>query len=181
MSSILDSCTNLLVDESYCVQPVGDSMALFIHLIEMFTHSQLVNTYPGRAGFASATAVPLSTVVFSSFADATFVPTPKNKTDALLLPLATKTRTDCETYVSGKDLQQDWADGFFTSSCSAVASIFGISLDDLGNWNPSLGDTSLPTCAFNPTNRYCAQWSASTGHTPPDEPDNSALPIRVSW
>jgi hypothetical protein len=42
-SATNENCTNLYADESYCVQAVGD-----------------INTYSGRAGYATATSVPVS-------------------------------------------------------------------------------------------------------------------------
>ncbi|RSM18710.1 hypothetical protein CDV31_002430 [Fusarium ambrosium] len=45
-----------------------------------------------------------------------------------------------------------WSMGF--SACAELAEIWGISLEELENWNPSL-NTSSPDCAFAEEKSYC--------------------------
>ncbi|KAJ2991553.1 hypothetical protein NUW58_g2476 [Xylaria curta] len=83
--SINDNCTNLLADESYCVQAVGD-----------------INTYPGRPGYTSSkptitTPVGPSTA-FSLLPNSTLTPYERDNTSS---PLAEHTRDDCATYFEG--------------------------------------------------------------------------------
>lgn len=136
----------------------------------------LVNTYPGRPGYTSTTvAAIVAQIPFSSLPDATYVSTLTSSNDSL--PLANGTRTDCSSYVDGKDFQLNLSKTSWTTSCEAVAQIWGVTLDELGYWNPSLGNTSLPTCALEPGYQYCAVWYYSTSE--PTATLGAILPIRV--
>lgn len=112
--------------------------------------------------------------MYDLFPDATFVSTPNNDT---ALPFATGTRTDCNWYIKGSDFQEDWAGSMFLSNCDAVAALYGAGLNALGTWNPSLGDTGLPSCKFDPAYQYCALLPESAGT--PSAPTIPPVPIRV--
>ncbi|KAK2015703.1 LysM domain-containing protein [Colletotrichum eremochloae] len=138
--AINENCTNLYAEESYCVQPVGD-----------------LNTYPGKPGHATFsltvtgsiedTATDLPDVVWVS-------PTPT----ATQIPVATGSREDCLTYLKGEDWQKDLSGTYLISNCDLVATVFGVTLQDLEVWNPSLGNTSDPGCSFASGFRYCGKW-----------------------
>ena len=140
------------------------------------SHRSLVNTYPGRPGYASKTAsTTIAHIAFSSLPDATYVPSLTSSNDSL--PLANGTRTDCNSYVNGNDFQMDLSNTFWSTNCEAVVEIWGVTLDELGFWNPSLGNASLSTCALEPGYQYCAVWYYSTSE--PAATPVALLPIRV--
>ncbi|GAP91634.2 hypothetical protein SAMD00023353_6400110 [Rosellinia necatrix] len=147
--SINENCTNLLAEESYCVQAVGD-----------------INTYPGRPGYTSSTPTTTTpagpSTAFTLLPDSTMTPYERNDTSS---PLAERTRDDCATYFEGV-----WfanvslpAGGSLSSVCALAADIFYANVENLGLWNPSLGNTTDSTCNFDPTKRYCGQlyWDAN--------------------
>lgn len=154
--SINENCTNLYINESYCVQPVGD-----------------INTYPGRAGATSTTSLPPVTAT-EDLPDATWTPAATNSTK---LPIATGTRKDCSDYFPGSDFQMNMTGSIFGSTCVFAAKVFGIDVEDLEFWNPSLGNASLANCTFASGLQYCSRWYDVS---PPvaAEPTPSLFPIR---
>lgn len=162
-------------------------------LTEMILFRLSVNTYPGQPGYVSSTAATTAgpTTAFTSLPDSTMTPYPRNDTN---LPLANRTRDDCSAYFDGflfaginltiASSASAGADslGLFTdfTPCSIAADIFHADLESFGHWNPSLGNTTLPNCTFEPELRYCGQlyFNAST----PISGDNQTygLEIRVS-
>lgn len=66
----------------------------------------------------------------------------------------------------------------FLSNCDAVAALYSAGLSALGTWNPSLGDTSLSSCKFDPAYQYCALLPESAS-TPPPAASIPSVPIRV--
>ena len=136
----------------------------------------LVNTYSGRPGYTSTTvAATFAQVAYSSLPEATYVPSLTSSNDSF--PLANGTRTDCTSYVDGNDFQLDLSNVSWSTNCEAVAEIWGVTLDELGNWNPSLGNASLSTCALEPGYQYCAVYYYSSSE--PTETPEIVLPIRV--
>ncbi|KAJ4319637.1 hypothetical protein N0V84_006273 [Fusarium piperis] len=146
-------CTNLYAKESYCVSPVGP-----------------INMYPGHPDYIDPTTV-VADVNFDDLPKATFT-APAITDVATYLPRASGTRSDCYIFMDGKDLQFDMSWGFSFSACVELARVWGISLDELENWNPSL-DTSSPDCAFAEDKSYCmaAYKLVPTFKTEPDEPE----------
>jgi hypothetical protein len=139
-------------------------------------HLHLVNTYPGRPGFSTASpTVVVPTVVFSNLPDATYTSLANNDTG---LPLANGTRADCNWYINGDDYQDDWSGSVYISNCNALAAVYSVSLAELGSWNPSLGNTSLSSCSFDPGRQYCARWYLRAGGLPVEPVP--IMPIRVS-
>ncbi|KAF7535861.1 hypothetical protein G7054_g5004 [Neopestalotiopsis clavispora] len=139
--AINENCTNLYAEESYCVQPVGD-----------------INTYSGKAGgntyvFATATGPIEDSATLLPDSNWT-VPTPTT-TPA---PLATGTREDCAAYVLGDEWQAGVSGSDLSSPCHFLARVYGVALEDIGTWNPSLGDVSDSGCAFQTGVRYCGKW-----------------------
>ncbi|KAF8457847.1 hypothetical protein BDZ91DRAFT_785929 [Kalaharituber pfeilii] len=133
------NCTNLFAQESYCVQAVGD-----------------INTYSGhpnsQAASATLTSVILTEDLATTLPDATWTAPPALWTD---LPMAPQTRPDCETLFDGIVFA---AAPNWNSPCELAASSFGVTLEELGVWNPSLGNTSLPSCGFNTSYQYCGKY-----------------------
>ncbi|EFQ32525.1 LysM domain-containing protein [Colletotrichum graminicola] len=137
--AINENCTNLYAEESYCVQAVGD-----------------INTYPGRPGATSYVLSATSGMEDSvtTMPDATWTAPTPTKTPA---PLASGTLRDCASYFLGDDWQLDVTDTDYISRCQLIAEIWGVALEDLGIWNPSLGDVSAAGCTFNSGVRYCGR------------------------
>jgi len=136
-----------------------------------------VTNYPGHPGYvppAASTTTP--SVIFASLPDATYTPPSLNTIASL--PLASNSRSDCSLYVAGSDFQIDISTTLYGSVCEALAVGWGISLEELGYWNPSL-NTSLPSCHLDPAYRYCAVWYDTTP-SPAVTSEPAALPIRVS-
>ncbi|RSL86748.1 hypothetical protein CDV31_016358 [Fusarium ambrosium] len=150
-----DECTNLFAKESYCVLPVGP-----------------INMYPGHPEYIDpATEVP--DIDFDDLPSATFT-APVITGVATYLPRANGTRKDCYIFMDGTDLQVDMSWGFSFSACVEVVNVWGISLDELQNWNPSL-DTASPDCAFGEEYSYCmaAYKRVDTYTGEPDEPETA--------
>jgi hypothetical protein len=173
----IQSCTNLLADESYCVAAVGD-----------------INTYSGRPGHTSAALSQVTgTQKYSSLPTATYVPIPFNTTKRLL---ADGTRSDCDMYFDGGRYQSLQSFGLTTynSICEFVADMFGVSIMDLefwnpGNWQPqrlqttlidetpAIGNSSSSNCTFQAGVSYCGDYA---GTSQPVQVDPIVeLPIRV--
>ncbi|KAL8730715.1 MAG: hypothetical protein Q9166_003907 [cf. Caloplaca sp. 2 TL-2023] len=173
--SINSNCTNLLADESYCVQAVGD-----------------INTYSGRPGYSSPTATqgPI-TGKYDDLPDATYVSPTATLTAG---PLANGTRADCNNHFDGGIFQSDVAGTNWKSRCELAAATYGVDLSDFGTWNTGsfklscksttsinkplgLGDVSFPSCSFQKGVRYCGK--LYFGSAPDSTQTNPGLPIRV--
>ncbi|KAI0398850.1 hypothetical protein F4802DRAFT_613319 [Xylaria palmicola] len=129
-----ENCTNLFAYESYCILPVGD-----------------IGNYPGAPGSNSASLTGTPTA-FASLPTATYIPPlfgGYNRT------YANQTRQDCQYYADGADLTVEVNGTFYDNTCQLAAVTYGISLENLAMWNPSLGDTSAVDCAFDTSLWYC--------------------------
>ncbi|KAJ8120118.1 hypothetical protein ONZ43_g3090 [Nemania bipapillata] len=133
--SVNVNCTNLFAKESYCVAPVGD-----------------LTSYPGYSGYVAPGINATTTFAWSDAPKATWVPPSLNITDDT--PLANGTRSDCWQFTDGSSLQLPINGSIYFSTCQLISSVYGISLDQLQNWNPSL-PTNETDCSFNPKLRYC--------------------------
>ncbi|KAF4950590.1 hypothetical protein FGADI_8104 [Fusarium gaditjirri] len=146
-------CTNLYAKESYCVSPVGPT-----------------NMYPDHPDYVDPTTV-VADINFNDLPNATFS-APAITDVAAYLPKASGTRSDCYIFMDGKDLQLEmsWSSSF--SACARLAEVWGISLKELENWNPSL-NTSSSDCAFANEKSYCmaAYKLVATYTGEPDEPE----------
>lgn len=92
-----------------------------------------------------------------------------------ILPFAPGTRLDCVLYVNGADQFVDTTQG---NACQNIASGWGVSTDQLTNWNPSL-NASDPSCHFDPSYRYCVQQVPTPqNQAPATGPPQSPLPMR---
>ncbi|KAI2643597.1 carbohydrate-binding module family 50 protein [Xylaria nigripes] len=143
------NCTNLLADESYCVQAVGD-----------------INTYSGRPGQMTLTIDPNATftgVPFTQLPDATDTGYKRLYTP---LPTATGTRDDCVEYFPGDDYQLNVTGTNFANPCLIAVAVYNVDLDSFASWNAGL-NLSSPSCAFETGVRYCGSWYLQ----PPDKLD----------
>ncbi|KAL1616832.1 hypothetical protein SLS56_011264 [Neofusicoccum ribis] len=161
--SINTNCTNLLADESYCVQAVGD-----------------IDTYSGRPGYSTATpTAPFTGIPFTALPDATETPYARLYP---LAPLANDTRDDCPAYFVGDDYQYDLSGTRWAGNCAFAAQDYNVTVEDLGIWNPSLANSSAPDCAFTLGLRYCGSWydqpkNYPTPTTPePEDPGSTTAP-----
>ncbi|KAG8161313.1 hypothetical protein KVR01_009577 [Diaporthe batatas] len=157
------NCTNLFAYESYCMRPVG-----------------AIDSYPSHTGYVPpASATP--TIPYDSLPKATYTP-PAITGLPVVLPIANGTRKDCYLFVDGEQLQvsYDLASTVYTSTCHALAGGWGISLEELQNWNPSL-DGKSSDCAPQNGYRYCLE-AYDVSLVTPGSPQPTAdveLPIRV--
>jgi hypothetical protein len=127
-------CTNLLLDVSYCVQPVGDISSYASYTASSGT-KQSITVAPNT--FSSVnTAIPTSTTAAGFDWEPTF------------LPHAPGTNAGCAWYAN------------HTSSgpvtCRDVAEQRGITTEQLLSWNPSLS-SDLSTCSLESGYSYCVQ------------------------
>ncbi|OTA53849.1 carbohydrate-binding module family 50 protein [Hypoxylon sp. EC38] len=153
---INDNCTNLFANESYCVLPVGS-----------------INNYPGSPGYSISASLTGTAIPFGSLPSPTYVPTPFAGYNRTYAP---NTRTDCQDYINGADYQQDLSGTFYENNCQLATDVYGISLENLGIWNPSLGDANLSNCTFARNLWYCIGWGGDESTDPGDE-TNEPTPI----
>ncbi|KAI7261490.1 hypothetical protein KC343_g2679 [Hortaea werneckii] len=139
---INEKCTNLLLDIAYCVRPVGS-----IQAYEGYT-----KTTTARITVPPATFSSVNTAISTRTNNPGFI------ASSTSLPKAPGTDSGCKTY-RNFDGQRG------VNSCSDIASLFLISVDDLLEWNPSL-DRDIASCALESGNSYCV--SKSDGMPPPD-------------
>ncbi|PSK56663.1 hypothetical protein B9Z65_6287 [Elsinoe australis] len=141
--SIDGNCTNLLLDIAYCVQAVGTITTYSGYP----TTSQWI-TLPPRSTRISATATK---TVYSGI-----VPTKSQ------MPIVSGTKEDCAIY-RNYDSQDPakFRSGVDINGCPYVAYSYGISVNDLLQWNPGL---SAENCALQAGFSYCVR--ASAGHVP---------------
>ncbi|KAI0523940.1 hypothetical protein F5B22DRAFT_633991 [Xylaria bambusicola] len=155
------NCTNLFAFESYCVAPLGP-----------------INQYPGHPDYIPPGST-ISDMPYSNLPKATFT-APAITGLPTAAPLAKGTRTDCFIYINGEDLTVDMYYWPNHSACEVLAGGWGIKLEQLANWNPSLM-TNSSDCAPDVNFRYCmaAYDSATITAIPlPQETEESGYPIR---
>ncbi|KAI1079050.1 hypothetical protein F5B20DRAFT_581779 [Whalleya microplaca] len=153
---INENCTNLFAYASYCVLPVGS-----------------INNYPGSPGFAVSASLSGTAIAFSSLPSPTYMPAPFAGYNRTYAP---NTRTDCQDYLNGADYQQDLYGTFYGNDCQLAADVYGISLDNLGIWNPSLGDANLVNCTLASDLSYCIGWGGDVS-AGTDDGTNEPTPV----
>ncbi|CAN9364447.1 unnamed protein product [Alternaria sp. RS040] len=157
--SINANCTNLLLDISYCVAPVGD-----------------INTYSGRPGYHTPgpSGLPFTKVTFTPTKPATTTSTPTQ------LSLATDTRDDCYQYFDASQMESDMTGTLYRHQCDLAADVYGVEVSELLTWNPSLGnDTEALTCSFKPGVRYCGRFYFEPPKASPEVGTSLDFPIRT--
>ncbi|KAJ8123756.1 hypothetical protein ONZ43_g361 [Nemania bipapillata] len=136
---INENCTNLYAYESYCILPVGD-----------------INTYPGRPG--ATTAPPTTTLPFTSIVSLDAIVTTAPIVTSTALPLAADSREDCARFFDGQQiLGEDISTTSYKNACEFAAAVWAISVDDLVQWNPDLGNVTNGECNMMPDVRYCGK------------------------
>jgi hypothetical protein len=170
---INEECSNLLLGLAYCVAPVGD-----------------IATYSGYP--SSSAAMTLTSISFTT-TSATIPPigSAAPATEAPL-PLASGSDPDCDYYVEpihapGVVDQSDSASHFHVdpsiNSCGMVAATYGVYVDDLLKWNPSLG-SSTP-CMLDGEYRFCALRNATAVKRKSENRafvlDTTDFPIQLHW
>ncbi|KAF2126083.1 carbohydrate-binding module family 50 protein [Dothidotthia symphoricarpi CBS 119687] len=157
--SLNSNCTNLLLDISYCVAPVGD-----------------INDYSGRPGYHTpgATGLPFTKVTFAP-ASTTWTP------QITRVPFASGTRDDCYRYFDGSRMQTDISGTNFRHQCDLAASVYDVSLEEILLWNPDLGtDVNTTSCSFKEGVRYCGRFYVDQPPTPVEGPEFS-FPLREGY
>ncbi|KAI1378547.1 hypothetical protein F4677DRAFT_465700 [Hypoxylon crocopeplum] len=145
-------CANLLLGVAYCVAPVGD-----------------ITTYPGHptpthSGPWVAVTVsalpdpPVDTDIKTTTGDPGYVAT------ASLLPTAAGTVPNCAVYRNFNANNND------LNACGYVAHAHGVTVEQLRQWNPSLGGSGSSDCALQSGFSYCVE-STRSGDTDPQTPD----------
>jgi hypothetical protein len=109
--------------------------------------------YPTTTNFITLTSASYSTAT-SNATQPFLLPKPTLETD---LPLASGTASNCYQYrnYESYDFNGAQANGSVTqtvNTCGFVASDYGVTIDQLVQWNPSL---DVSDCAFQPGYRYC--------------------------
>ncbi|KAI0445106.1 carbohydrate-binding module family 50 protein [Xylaria telfairii] len=153
---INSNCTNLFAYESYCILPVGN-----------------INSYPGSPGFSLTASLSGTATPFGSLPSPTYIPTPFPGYNRTYAP---NTRTDCQDYLNGADYQEDLSGTFYENNCQLATDAYGISLVNLGIWNPSLGDANLANCTFASDLWYCIGWGGDVS-TDPGDGTNEPTPV----
>lgn len=177
LTGILSSCTNLLANNSYCVQPVGDGKYLPRPMSKGFgqiTNSKwLVNSYPNALRYTGPSS-SISKVAYASLPDAPYA------SIFNVAPLASQTCQGCDAYASRADLQYDY---YGVSQCDNASKFYDVTVESLILWNPSLQSASTSSnsstnledgsffkqfsyCMDNPTISATASVSGSRASTP---------------
>ncbi|KAH6978803.1 hypothetical protein EDB82DRAFT_506277 [Fusarium venenatum] len=148
------NCTNLFAKESYCIEPAGP-----------------IEKYRDHPDYVP----PLESVSetpFDSLPEATFT-VPRITDLPKKLPLAEETRNDCFLYADGSDLHSDSSWLFDVSECERLVPVWGITLEELQNWNPSL-NTSSDNCEMDVKYRYCMKAHREDAPSPAPEDESTA-------
>ncbi|KAF7184685.1 hypothetical protein CNMCM7691_006047 [Aspergillus felis] len=154
------NCTNLWLNYSYCVQPVGE-----------------ISTYPGYLPGPTATRPPFTAGPSTSIP--WYDPDPTQDADLVVIPLANLTRTDCWDYIWINSTDPD------RLGCWDYAWAAGVEPDQFALWNPSIDqnaeDSLEPTydypCTLTPSVSYCIGLASPT---PAPAPTASAPVPRAS-
>ncbi|KAI0424844.1 hypothetical protein F5Y09DRAFT_353023 [Xylaria sp. FL1042] len=99
-----------------------------------------INTYPGRAG--ATTALPTTTLPFTPILSLDTAVTTAPIVTSTALPLAEDTHISTTSY---------------KNACEFAAAVWGISVDDLAQWNPDLGNVTNGECDMMSDVRYCGK------------------------
>ncbi|KAI1774393.1 hypothetical protein F4818DRAFT_452388 [Hypoxylon cercidicola] len=145
-------CTNLLLGVAYCVAPVGDIATYSGHPTPTYSGPWATITVP------PASYPPVNTDIKTTTGDPGYVATTS------LLPTASGTVPDCAVY---RNFNADYHD---LNACGYVAYAYGVTVEQLQHWNPSLGDGGSSGCALQNGFSYCVE-SSDSGGTDPQTPD----------
>ncbi|CDM37952.1 hypothetical protein DTO013E5_10197 [Penicillium roqueforti] len=149
------NCTNLLLDEAYCVKAVGS--------ITSYANYTVTGVLPITVTPVNFTNV--NTDIPTATSDPGYV-----YTGAALLPTASGTIPDCYDYENPSN---------YTSECVAMATFWGITMKQMVTWNPSLVNNAS-TCELNKENSYCIlRYENSTASTE-DTDSGLCLPMNAT-
>jgi hypothetical protein len=146
------NCSNLLLDTAYCIQAVGT-----------------ITTYPGYPTTPAGNITQPYTLPPETFTTETWVtvtPTVDTIPPPTARALAPGTWSNCSQYKDGvtpPDFVDQWDNimdrSFYDSAlyyCNNTAAVWGISMNDLLTWNPSLvAGNATGNCTLLPNFRYC--------------------------
>ncbi|KAI1380748.1 hypothetical protein F4677DRAFT_441082 [Hypoxylon crocopeplum] len=137
-----------------------------------------INQYPGHPDYippeSSIPDMPYDNLPKATFTPPAITGLPTNA------PLAEGTRKDCFVFANGENLAVDMElFPSFSSACQVLAVGWGVTLEQIANWNPSLV-TNSSDCAPAADYRYCmgAYDGASVSQTPAPTETPSQYPIR---
>lgn len=154
------NCSNLWLNSSYCVQPVGE-----------------ISTCPGYLPGPTATRPPFAAGPSTSIP--WYDPDPTQDADLLVIPLANLTRTDCWDYIWINNTDSDWL------GCWDYAWASGIEPDQFALWNPSIDQNTEDSlepkydypCTLKPSVSYCIGLTSPTPGKPSVNPNPLALSV----
>lgn len=144
---IWDNCTNLWLDTSYCVAPVGD-----------------ITSYPGYPSSSPTFTISPQASTPIPFFDPFAVDNSTGEGGDIIIPLAVDTRTDCWDYIW-------WNESLGVPiSCWDLAASADITGEMFILWNPSLdqndNNASTPTydypCTVSASSSYCVAVASPT-------------------
>ncbi|CAO2651320.1 Nn.00g096170.m01.CDS01 [Neocucurbitaria sp. VM-36] len=142
-------CSNLWLETSYCVQPVGD-----------------MASYPG---FSTSNFITLTPTSFETATASSFPLLAMTLTATSQLPLASGTVEDCYEYRNHVPIPAIVDQAFsnnirpvdtLQNDCEFVSSKYNVELDQLLEWNPSLSSSE---CELKNGSSYCVLRSETSG------------------
>ena len=155
------NCTNLILGQAYCVQPVG-SITTYANYsggvtagpcngasapASCFGDTATLSDVPLLAGNATVTSgTAISSSVTASIAPQTS------------LPHAPDTANGCYTYSNYRQENATVANGTSVNNCTAIALLYHVTVSNVVSWNPNLDPGAK--CAFQPGYSYCVQKTA---------------------
>lgn len=154
-------CSNLLLDVAYCVKPVGS-----------------IESYPGWSTSHFFTLTSTSYVTSTAATDVV-VPGQPTPTPTPDLPRAPGTLQNCTTYrnwialspvvdqAAMPVLDGDFVFSNFSNSCKYLAGAYGVAVDSLIEWNPSLSSLATDACAMQQGFSYCVSMAGDDDPTVP--------------
>ncbi|TPX15256.1 uncharacterized protein E0L32_004533 [Thyridium curvatum] len=151
--SVDAQCTNLLLGVAYCVAPVGDILTYSGHPKPTQSGPWATLTVP------TASYPPVNTEITTTKGDPGYVATTS------LLPTASGTVPECPVYRNFNANQSD------LNACGYVAYAYGVTVDQLQQWNPSLGGGDGSACALQKGFSYCVESPGGGGTGSPTTPD----------
>lgn len=147
--SVDSNCTNLILEESYCVKPVGS-----------------ISTYSGYGG-TSTDACSRARGPTTCYRDVSDLPTGTLVTET---PNARGTTKNCDKFVTWRNSTFGNSTGPDLNTCDYIKWRYEITWEQLKAWNPSLNTTD-PSCAIKNGYKYCVQ---GPGYTTPSSSSDFA-------
>jgi LysM repeat protein len=140
------NCTNLLLGIAYCVAPVGDIATYTGHPTTTRSGAWATISVP------PATFPPVNTAITTKTGDPGYVATTS------MMPTASGTVGGCKTYRNFSPNETALND------CGYVAYAYEVTVEQLRQWNPSLGTTG--DCVLKSGFSYCVESNTPVGELP---------------